>query len=34
MKSINFEFLRPENDLLANLGGLAEAVLHVDPAVP
>lgn len=31
MKSINFEFLRPENDLLANLGGLAEAVLHIDP---
>lgn len=31
MKSINFEFLRPENDVLANLGGLAEAVLHIDP---
>src|SRR5690606_35870128 len=31
MKSINFEFLRPENEPLANLGGLAEAVLHVDP---
>ncbi len=31
MKSFNFEFLRPENNLLANLGGLAEAVLHVDP---
>ncbi len=31
MKSINFEFLRPENELLANLGGLAEAVLHIDP---
>lgn len=31
MKSVNFEFLRPENELLANLGGLAEAVLHVDP---
>lgn len=31
MKSVNFEFLRPENDLLANLGGLAEAVLHIDP---
>ncbi|KDE40742.1 Type I restriction-modification system, restriction subunit R [Nitrincola lacisaponensis] len=31
MKSVNFEFLRPENDVLANLGGLAEAVLHIDP---
>ena len=31
MKSQNFEFLRPENETLANLGGLAEAVLHVDP---
>lgn len=31
MKSVNFEFLRPEHELLANLGGLAEAVLHVDP---
>jgi type I restriction enzyme R subunit len=31
MKSINFEFLRPQNGVLANLGGLAEAVLHVDP---
>ena len=31
MKSVNFEFLRPENDLLANLGSLAEAVLHIDP---
>src|SRR5690625_6349763 len=31
MKSVNFEFLRPENDLLANLGGLAEAILHIDP---
>ena len=30
MKSTNFEFLRPENELLANLGGLAEAVLHID----
>ena len=30
MKSINFEFLRPENDHLANLGGYAEAVMHVD----
>lgn len=31
MKSINFEFLRPENEMLANLGGLAEAVLYIDP---
>lgn len=31
MKSVNFEFLRPGNELLANLAGLAEAVLHVDP---
>ena len=31
MKSQNFEFLRPENDTLANLGGLAEAVLFIDP---
>lgn len=31
MKSVNFEFLRPKYDVLANLGGLAEAVLHVDP---
>lgn len=31
MKSVNFEFLRPEGDVLANLGGLAEAVLHIDP---
>lgn len=31
MKSVNFEFLRPENNLLAKLGGLAEAVLHIDP---
>ncbi|MYM64485.1 DEAD/DEAH box helicase family protein [Pseudomaricurvus sp. HS19] len=31
MQSTNFEFLRPENDILANLGGLAEAVLHIDP---
>lgn len=30
MKSTNFEFLRPENEMLANLGGLAEAVLHID----
>ncbi|MDI3390978.1 DEAD/DEAH box helicase family protein [Pseudomonas sp. V98_8] len=31
MKSVNFEFLRPGNQLLANLAGLAEAVLHIDP---
>ncbi len=31
MESTNFEFLRPENEVLANLGGLAEAVLHIDP---
>lgn len=31
MKSINFEFLRPGNELLANLAGLAEAVLYIDP---
>ena len=31
MTSVNFEFLRPGNEVLANLGGLAEAVLHVDP---
>lgn len=31
MKSVNFEFLRPANDVLASLGGLAEAVLHIDP---
>ncbi|WP_345774638.1 DEAD/DEAH box helicase family protein [Pseudomonas shahriarae] len=31
MKSVNFEFLRPGNELLANLGGLAEAVLFIDP---
>jgi type I restriction enzyme R subunit len=31
MTSVNFEFLRPENELLANLGGLAEAVLYIDP---
>lgn len=31
MNSVNFEFLRPQYDVLANLGGLAEAVLHVDP---
>lgn len=31
MKSQNFEFLRKHNPVLANLGGLAEAVLHIDP---
>lgn len=31
MKSVNFEFLRPANEVLASLGGLAEAVLFVDP---
>jgi len=31
MKSVNFEFLRPQYSNLANLGGLAEAVLCVDP---
>lgn len=31
MKSMNFEFLRPENEVLANLAGLAEAVMHIDP---
>lgn len=31
MKSVNFEFLRPGNEVLANLAGLAEAVLHIDP---
>lgn len=31
MKSTNFEFLRPDNDVLANLAGLAESALHIDP---
>ena len=31
MKSTNFEFLRPENENLANLAGLAEAVVFIDP---
>jgi len=31
MQSTNFEFLRLHNESLANLGGLAEAVMHVDP---
>jgi type I restriction enzyme R subunit len=31
MQSTNFEFLRLNNEALANLGGLAEVVMHVDP---
>lgn len=31
MKSTNFEVLRPENEVLATLASLAEAVLHIDP---
>lgn len=31
MKSVNFEFLRNHNEVLSNLGGLAEAVLFIDP---
>ncbi|HEY8386333.1 MAG TPA: DUF4145 domain-containing protein, partial [Porticoccaceae bacterium] len=31
MQSVNFGFLKPYNELLASLAGLAEAVLHVDP---
>jgi type I restriction enzyme, R subunit len=31
MQSVNFEFLRAANEQLANLAGLAEAVLHIDP---
>lgn len=31
MKSVNFEFLREHNETLSNLGGLAEAVLFIDP---
>ena len=31
MQSTNFAFLRPHHDTLANLGGLAEAVLFLDP---
>lgn len=31
MKSTNFEFLRPENENLANLAALAEAVIFIDP---
>ena len=29
--SINFEFLRPHHSALADLGGLAEAVMFLDP---
>jgi len=31
MQTSNFEFLRPENEVLANLGSLAESVLYIDP---
>lgn len=31
IKSKNFEFLRPNNNTLADLGGLAEATLFIDP---
>ena len=31
MKSQNFEFLRPQYDVLADLGGFAEAYVHSDP---
>ena len=31
MESMNFEFLRSDNETLANLAGLAEAVLFIDP---
>jgi type I restriction enzyme R subunit len=31
MQSTNFEFLRLHNEAMANLGGLSEAVMHVDP---
>ena len=31
MKSQNFEFIRAGNEALANLGGLAEAVIFIDP---
>ena len=31
MQTSNFEFLRPENEVLANLGFLAESVLYIDP---
>lgn len=31
MKSTNFEFLKEKNEILASLGGLAEAVIFIDP---
>jgi type I restriction enzyme R subunit len=31
MESVNFEFLRPHFEVLTNLAGMAEAVLHLDP---
>lgn len=31
MTSVNSEFLRPGYEVLANLAGLTEAVLHIDP---
>ena len=31
MQTSNFDFLRPENEVLANLGHLAESVLFIDP---
>lgn len=31
MKSVIFELLRPGNELLVSLAGLAEAVLHIYP---
>jgi type I restriction enzyme R subunit len=30
-QSMNFELIRDHNDKLANLGGLAESILHLDP---
>ena len=30
MKSVNFEFIRPHNEVLATLGGYAEAITHID----
>lgn len=31
MESMNFEFLREHNPLLADMGGYAEAIIHIDP---
>ena len=31
MQSINFEFIRPHNEAMANLGGYAEKLLYIDP---